>query len=152
VPLQEGGVTDLFTNHIGKVVRMLASDRDSVALDGCRALRVALTEARLSIDWVANVLEAAWPPTMVAPKPKQKDPDQPKPKAPDPRKPWQQEAADLLEHPEILGKRGNRRDEALLHREIDFLNVMRRARFAPSAGQQKWLNDVANRLGQGSAA
>jgi hypothetical protein len=71
----------------------------------------------------------------------------PQPKAPDPKKPWQQQAEDLLRnHRDILGMRGNRLDPALRAREIDFLTNMRKSRIAPTGGQEKWIRDVESRI------
>jgi hypothetical protein len=50
-------------------------------------------------------------------------------------KPWQQQAAELLKHPEVL----------LGSRERDFLGNMRKSRYAPTAAQEKWMNDIAAR-------
>jgi hypothetical protein len=53
-------MTDLFAVRVGKLIRLLASDRDGEALASCRALGHALHEAKLDFHWVADTLEAAW--------------------------------------------------------------------------------------------
>lgn len=121
-------MSDLFSDRAGKLVRLLASDRDGEALADCRALGHALREAKLDFHWVADTLEAAWP-TMIKPKPE--------PKPADPKR-WN--------HRDVLGMRGNRLDPKLRQREIDFLSNVRRSRHAPSGGQEKWLGDIQARI------
>jgi len=131
-------MSDLFSDRAGKLVRLLASDRDGEALADCRALGHALREAKLDFHWVADTLEAAWP-TMIKPKPE--------PKPADPKRWWQVTAEDLLRnHRDVLGMRGNRLDPKLRQREIDFLSNVRRSRHAPSGGQEKWLGDIQARI------
>jgi hypothetical protein len=116
---------------------MLSSPVDAEALAGCRALGRFLAESRLDWHWVADTLEAAWP-TMIEPKPQ---PER------NPRRPWQAQAEDLLRnHRDVLGMRGNRMDEKLRAREIDFLSNVRRSKFSPSAQQLKWIGDIESRI------
>jgi hypothetical protein len=131
-------MSDLFAARAGKLFKMLSSPVDAEALAGCRAFSRYLAEAKLDWHWAADILEAAWP-TNLVPKPP--------PKEPNPRMPWQQQAETLLrDHRDVLGWRdGKRFDATLRTKEIDFLINVRKSRFAPSPGQQKWLGDIASR-------
>jgi hypothetical protein len=130
---------DPLGERLAKLVRLLGSDRDGEALGARNGMVRILTGVGSSLhelaDWIARFQPAPQQPEFQG-----IDPE------PDPRKPWQAFAAELLRHPEIIGMRGNRFDQKLFDREIDFLNNMRRSKFAPSAGQEKWLGDIESRI------
>lgn len=107
--------------RISKLVRLLASPVDGEVIATCRALSRVLSDSKSDFHALADVIERHWTPPVVA--------------FNDPGKPWQQFAADLLKYPEVL----------LGSRELDFLRNMRRSRFAPTAGQEKWMRDINSR-------
>jgi hypothetical protein len=88
--------------------------------------------------YLATLIERHWhPPIVVKPESKPERTRKPRPHS--------ELAAELLSHPEILGRRNGRLDSKLLDREIDFLEVMMRAPMA-SEKQWKWLGDVESRI------
>lgn len=123
-PNGRGGAT-LFgpsLDRLGKLIRLLASDVDSEALGACRALHRCLAEAGADFHHLAGVVEDGWRdplPAVVDITPEQR-PD------------WQLFAAELLKYPHLL----------LGDRELDFLHNMARSRYAPTAAQEKWMNDI----------
>jgi hypothetical protein len=140
-------MTDLFaipSERVGKLIRLaLGSNSPGECFAAIDAIRRTLANGGIDSHWLAAVVEKAWPiPSEPSPKPS------PKPqREPDPKKPWQAFAEELLlRHPEVIGMRGKKLDPALRAKEVDFLTNMRNSRIAPTAFQEKWMNDVANRI------
>jgi hypothetical protein len=117
-------------DRIGKLVRLLSSPQDHEVLAAARALVRAA-----DVHALADVVERHWHPLPVQDELELEPAD----------KPWQAAAQELLRHAHVLGMRGNRFDQKLYAREFDFLTNMRKSRFAPTAGQEKWLADIAAR-------
>jgi hypothetical protein len=112
---------DLFDprDRIGKLIRLLASDKDGEAMGAVRALDRVLTGFG-GFHHLADLIDLIEAPP-----------------APEPIKhPWQILAAELLKHPGVL----------LGSRDHSFLRNMARARTAPTPAQQKWLGDIEARL------
>lgn len=111
---------------IGKLVRLLSTDRDGELLAAGRALQRVLADAGADFHYLASIVEAHWIAPIV---------DLSEHKRESKLQPWQQQAAEPLNYPEIL----------LGDRELNFLQNMSRARYAPTKLQEKWLGDIAAR-------
>lgn len=106
--------------RLGKLLRLLASDKSGEVLAAVAAIqRIA------NLHDIADCIERNWREPVVDLFGKRE------PKL----QPWQAFAVELLKYPQVL----------LGSRERDFLNNMRRSRHAPTAAQEKWMNDIAAR-------
>jgi hypothetical protein len=115
--------------RVGKLIRLASSPEDHEPLGATRALDRLLRDHRADFHHLADIVESNWRDPIVI-KPQRK------------RRPHQELAAELLSHPEILGVRPNGRlDPALLERERDFLEFMRRSATATEK-QWRWLDDI----------
>jgi hypothetical protein len=145
-------MSDLFSSKAAKLVRLLSSPVDGEALNALRSLGRAMAEAKLDHHWLADLVERAWSErTTPPPRRWQRWHRQERPAwGPEPepeRMPWQAQAETLLrDHDGIIGMRGSKLDQKLRDRELSFLTNMRKSRTAPSDFQDKWLNDIANRV------
>jgi hypothetical protein len=111
--------------RISKLLRLLSTPLDGEALGAVRALQRVLADAGANFHHLADIVEANWRAQVVDLFGK----SEPK------LKPWQQQAAELLKYPEVL----------LGGRERNFVGNMRKSRYAPTALQEKWMNDIAAR-------
>ena len=126
-------MTNLFADRGGKLIRMLGSPVDAECVSAVRDLSKAFGEAGLDFHWLADLAVSAWP--LTAPKSAFR---------PDSKKPWQILADELLKHandPTIVWG----------SKERDFLRNMRKSRYAPTAGQEKWMRDINARRGKAAA-
>jgi hypothetical protein len=131
---------DLFAHgeRLGKLIRLLSSDKDGEVVAAARALARVLADSGGDIHHLADLVSHHWHPPIVL-KPERKPERKRKPR------PHSELAAELLSHPEILGRRNGRLDSKLLERERDFLETMMRLATC-SAGQWKWLTDIESRM------
>jgi hypothetical protein len=133
-------MTDLFaipSERVGKLIRLaLGSNSPGECFAAVDAIRRTLANGGFDSHWLAGVVEKAWPiPCEPSPKPQRE---------PNPKKPWQILADELLKYandPRIVWG----------SKERDFLNNMRRSRYAPTAGQEKWMRDINARRGKAAA-
>jgi hypothetical protein len=117
--------------RLGKLIRLLSSDKDGEALGAARALARVLAEAGADFHHLAEIVETHWSaPIVVDLFEQHRDPP-----AKQSTKPWQLEAEQLLKYREVL----------LGSRELDFLQNMKQSRTAPTAAQEKWMRDIAAR-------
>jgi hypothetical protein len=115
--------------RIAKVVRLFSTTNDGEALAAVRALQRLLVELGTDLHHLAEIIEANWTAPVVDLFDHKREPK---------LQPWQIFAAELLRHehdPRIVWG----------SRERDFLHNMKRLRTAPTAPQEKWLNDIAAR-------
>jgi hypothetical protein len=120
--------------RVAKLIRLLSSPVDGEALSAARALCRVLKELNADIHSISDVIEKFWSPPVVVDLFGQ----QGRSRRDSPSTWWQQLAAELLTF---------QHDSRIIwgSREIDFLRNVRKSRYAPTAGQEKWLNDIAAR-------
>jgi hypothetical protein len=113
-------------SRIGKLIRLLESDKPGEAIGAVHAIRRTLAGAGLDLHDLAHVIETV---------------DEIKIMPSDETTDWRRLAARLLhEHGgELSGK------------EVDFLSTMSRWRGTPSPRQRKWLDDIAQRFARAAA-
>ena len=130
---------DLFAcgERLAKLIRVLSSDKDGEVVAAARALARVLADSGGDIHHLADLVSRHWHAPIVL-KPESKPERKRKPR------PHSELAAELLAHPEILGRLNGRLYPALLSKERDFLEVMMRSATATEK-QWKWLTDIDQR-------